>query len=205
MLVSYLYTGDYNKSHSKELDFHVKMCIMADHFNIHPLFMKAIAYFQEVADAAVLLHEEAAFCKAIETTYGAMPVTDEIRKYILQLMVENDIVGDIIDKKKSTIEKTIKKTDGLALDLLKAQRASIHTPKPDEKRYQCPNSQCKEEFVANMDLLGGTAVRCFACPHSAPISEWQKCVVEKKEEKNENFVDWDAVMRKTHSMSRLKK
>lgn len=65
MLYSYLYNLDYDQSYSDEIDFHVKMCILADEYQMKPLSDKATAYFKQSVDGIAMWHEEAGFCRAV--------------------------------------------------------------------------------------------------------------------------------------------
>lgn len=122
MLISYLYKLNYNQNTEAGVESHVKMCILADKYEILPLGTIAIDYFKEATTAASMSNSGCAgFCEAIRCAYGAAAVTQEIREHLVELIVECDAMGHA-EFEGSALQAVMREYPDVAINVALASR-----------------------------------------------------------------------------------
>lgn len=143
MLLSYLYNLDYQQDVAFDLDDHVKMCILADKYDIPPLKVLAIEYFKQAATEEAIYDDQSnSFCEAIRCAWDAPEVTKEIRSHVVEVMVETDAMGVISKNPGSALDKVVREHADVAIDIamaLRARSSSGESNVQGEKRvyYRC--------------------------------------------------------------------
>lgn len=123
MLVSYLYKLDYEQNADASIDFHIKMCILADKYDIPPLRAIASGHFKAAATMETMTKSEyAAFCEAIKCAYSAPDVTEDIRSHIVVLLVDCDAMGLAADFQGSALQAVMRVYPDVAIEVALALR-----------------------------------------------------------------------------------
>lgn len=117
----------------------------------------------------------------IQHAYNAPLATGEIRKHIVKLMVDNDILGYTNENPGCAFEATMREYGELTFDVASGLRARLpkDTVAQDEKRFKCPN--CTAEFVANISSHREDAsTYCYACGYNVRGRHWQRHTAHKE-------------------------
>lgn len=137
-MVFYLYNLDYMRGAGSELALHVKMCILADKYNIEPLRLLANAHFkQAAANPRVWEEDQTLVCEAITCAYGAPQVTKEIRAHIVSPLVKNDALGFISKNPGSALDIAMREYADVGIDVAMALRE--HCPGGREESEDAPS------------------------------------------------------------------
>ncbi|GAB1736537.1 hypothetical protein NU219Hw_g7684t1 [Hortaea werneckii] len=183
-LVNYLYGLRYTESadggktgdHAKAAEHHVRMCVMADKYDIEPLKRLAIdAFYNELqCDLASI-----ELSKAARIAWEAGPATEEIRTAIVAFGISNGLLST---KGTTELSKTMIAYPEFALDYAKAVERRVkkyeEAPRPRgyETRYCCPGNSvdvCEASMILNLDQ-SLPRVRCAYCGVEYTVAEWER-------------------------------
>ncbi|RMY44211.1 hypothetical protein D0865_10709 [Hortaea werneckii] len=187
-LVSYLYTLKYTTfpsderpwDHAKVAEYHVRMCVMADKYDIKPLKNMANHAFNDKIESEVAIIE---LSKAARTAWEATPATKEIRAAIVEYGISNGLLSI---KGTNELSKTMLACPEFALDYTKAleRRVKKHEegvllPTSFEMRYYCPGNsedECEATMILNLDR-SLPRVHCAYCGQEYSVEQWERQAV----------------------------
>ncbi|KAI6874951.1 hypothetical protein KC338_g982 [Hortaea werneckii] len=182
-LVNYLYGLKYTEppgggktdDHAKAAEYHVRMCVMADKYDIEPLKRLAIDAFNYELQCD---SESIELSKAAHIAWETGPATEEIRKAIVAFGIDKGLLST---KGTTELSNTMIAFPQFALDYAKAVERRVRkyeeAPRPQgyEARYYCPgNSQdfCEATMILNLDQTL-PRVRCAYCGVEYTVAEWE--------------------------------
>ncbi|KAK4550259.1 hypothetical protein LTR36_003226 [Oleoguttula mirabilis] len=162
--------GQGDVDHLDSLSFHVKVCVLADKYDIPHLKQMAIEKFKAGIDVAA---EDLA--TAAELAYDASPATEKIRERIVAFGIENKLLSTA---GKTGISAVMGNNAEFARDYAQALESRLDkyrvATQPNEHRYHCPSTSCERTFVAAIPercILGTFA--CYWCEKSFHGDRWQ--------------------------------
>ncbi|KAK5124144.1 hypothetical protein LTR85_001847 [Meristemomyces frigidus] len=188
-LIDYAYKLEYplprigvdrdNDDNLNSLSLHVKVCILADKYDIPHLKTIAIKNFEAEIDVVAVENLPA----AAELAYDASPATEQIRKKIVTFGMDRKLLSTADDTGLAAMMVNIPgftKDYAQALEIrLKQQNVAEDN---NEKRYTCPS--CRHSYVAYMPLqYGSSTFACYWCEQSITGDAWEKArvAVNKRE------------------------
>ncbi|KAI7207905.1 hypothetical protein KC333_g9322 [Hortaea werneckii] len=187
-LVSYLYTLKYTTfpsderpwDHAKVAEYHVRMCVMADKYDIKPLKNMAIQAFNDKIKSEAAIIE---LSKAARTAWEATPATKEIRAAIVEYGISNGLLST---KGTNELSKTMLAYPEFALDYTKALERRVKKHEEGvllltsfEMRYYCPGNsedECEATMVLNLDR-SLPRVHCAYCGQEYSVEQWERQAV----------------------------
>ncbi|KAI6835664.1 hypothetical protein KC332_g4608 [Hortaea werneckii] len=183
-LVKYLYTLKYTAfpsdappwDHAKTVEYHVRMCVMADKYDIKPLKNMAIHAFNDKIESEVAIIE---LSKAACIAWEATPATKEIRAAILEFGISNGLLST---RGTSKLSETMFAIPEFGLDYTKAVERRVKRyeegalPASCENRYYCPGNSrdvCDATMILNLDR-SLPRVRCAYCGVEYSVAQWER-------------------------------
>jgi len=170
-LVYYLYTLVYDVSFNSvsddlvALSFHVKMCILADKYDMSPL--KAMAVRQFEAQAKLDWASEQ-FAQAAAEAYDASGATRSIRDVVIKVAMDNKALS-LSYQAPSPLSKVMMACADFATDYARVLETGPTVSKREgELRLRCPNDKCGVEFITSLDNFINDSCHCFGCDVGYP-------------------------------------
>lgn len=146
------------------------MCIIADKYDITPLQTIAISLSKEAANGNIINDDKEGFCKALKRAYDADEATEEIREYMVDLMINNCVMSSMTSNQPaSELEILMREYGDLATDVAKALYP--RTLENGEKRVSCPN--CTHVVICALSAADQEYYRfCSNCGCGRLGSDW---------------------------------
>lgn len=195
-LVHYFYFFNYAALHLEgkaigPLEFHTKMAILADKYDVGQLSSLATKKFKQEAQQSrfrtgnlepVDLQDLA---NAATCAYDATDPTDEIRAEIVKLAITSKLLStEREESEQNDFEKVVRARPELASDVAARVMSGLvnhgRVASPTEKRFSCPSSACNFSFIATMDEActaienGSRGYSCYKCKQFYPVELWQR-------------------------------
>ncbi|RMY13267.1 hypothetical protein D0868_02107 [Hortaea werneckii] len=184
-LVSYLYTLTYTAypsdarpwDHVKVAEYHVRMCVMADKYDIKPLKNMAIHAFNDKIESEAAIIE---LSKAARIAWEAIPATEEIRAAIVEFGITKGLLST---RGTNELSKTMLAYPEFVLDYTKAVERRVKKyeegvlpPRSYERRYYCPGNsedECEATMILNLDR-SLPRVHCAYCGQEYSVEQWER-------------------------------
>lgn len=162
------------------MSFHVKMCILADFYDIQRLKDLAIAKFKQDAESNCIDNAEE-FAQSAAIAYGAAGPAARICDDIVTLIADLSLLTPGTSTAKA-LRTAMQNCAGLGFDVAEAL-ARIEVPGekkktkyPRERRFQCP--RCQRSFKMTTDCAEAWTYACPYCQKLLSAEETKKCIVD---------------------------
>lgn len=154
----------------------MKMCILADQYDITPLKTIAINLSNRSANSKFINYDKEEYYKALKRAYDAYDATNEIREHMVNLMIKNNVMNFVTDDgAASEFELLMTEYGDLATDVAKVLHSRSFAD--NQKRTRCPS--CTEVFVCGLGNISDDSVRyCNNCGYGHYAYELRNWVVD---------------------------
>lgn len=137
-LVCYLYKLKYDLDIQSNPEIHVKMCVLADKYDIPSLRVLAIDNFKQVVTAEKLcMSQQGPFCEAVKCAYRTPDATKTIRGEMAGHMVKHDVLGYVSSNPSSDLAILLRGHGEVLYGVALALRERLAFVKSQPKMIAC--------------------------------------------------------------------